>query len=77
MFNYQQQMNQFKEQMARAGISGTALIDIQPAKGIIRIKIQAAPEKLPTIITNFTQFLTMSLGVMNIDAKVHVTQEDQ
>jgi hypothetical protein len=77
MFNYQQQMNQCKEQMARAGISGRALIDIQPAKGIIRIKIQATPEKLPGIIQNYAQVLTMSLGMLNIEAKVHVTQEDQ
>jgi len=77
MFNYQQQMNQCKEQMAHAGISGSAIIDIQPTKGIIRIKIQALPEKLPMIITNYSQFLTMSLGVMNIDAKVHITQEEK
>ncbi len=77
MFNYQQQMNQCKEQMARSGISGSAIIDVQPAKGIIRIKIQTAPDKLPTIITNFTQLLAMSLGVMNIDAKVHITEEEK
>ncbi len=47
MYNYEDQMNQFREHMARSGFSGTAIIDVHPSTGTIRIKVNTTqPEQL-------------------------------
>jgi len=78
MFNYENQMNQFREQMARAGFSGDAIIDVHPSTGVIRIKVNTTPpENLVSFVTNYVQFLRISLGAMNIEARVHFAQEEK
>ena len=76
MFNYENQMNQFREQMARAGFSGNAIIDVHPSNGIIRVKLNTIPqENLVSFVTNYAQFVNMSLGAMNIEARVHFAED--
>jgi len=70
MFNFEPQMKQFREQMVQAGFSGSAIVDVHPTNGIIRIKVNTSPpENLISFITNYAQFLNISLGVMNIESR--------
>ena len=78
VYNYEDQMNQFREHMARSGFSGTAIIDVHPSAGIIRIKVTVPPPaNLATIVANYAQFVSMSLGAMNIEARVHFAEEEK
>ena len=78
MFNYEDQMNQFREQARRAGFSGNAIIDVHPSSGIIRIKMAVPPPaNLGAVVANYAQFVSMSLGAMNIDARVHFAEEEK
>jgi len=78
MFNYEDQMNQFREQARRAGFSGNAIIDVHPSSGIIRIKMAVPPPaNLASVVANYAQFLSMSLGAMNIEARIHFAEEEK
>ena len=78
MFNYEDQMNQFREQARRAGFSGNAIIDVHPSSGIIRIKMAVPPPaNLAAVVANYAQFVSMSLGAMNIEARVHFAEEEK
>lgn len=78
MFNIEGQMNQSREYARQAGLAGNAIIDVHPSSGIIRIKINVVPpESALSFITNYTQFLNMSLTALNIEAKVHLAQEEK
>jgi hypothetical protein len=77
MFNFDQQMNQSKQQAAQAGFSGSAIIDAHPSTGIIRIKLTTSPpESLASFVTNYIQLLNMSLGAMNVETRVHIAEEE-
>ena len=74
-FNFQRQIEQSKQQAAQIGFSGSAIVDVQPASGIIRLKISSSPpESLKPFITNYINFLMMSLNAMNIDVKIHISE---
>ena len=76
MFNFEQQMNQTRQQAAQAGFSGSAIVDAHPATGILRIKITTSPpESLESFVTNYLQFLNMSLTAMNVEARIHIAEE--
>ena len=76
MHNYEDQMNRFRDHMARSGFSGTAIIDVHPSTGIIRIKMNTArPEQLKPFITGYAQMLNILLTASNIEAKMHVSEE--
>jgi len=78
MFNYEDQMNQFREQARRAGFSGSAIIDVHPSAGIIRIKVNTTPpENLKPFITGCTQMLNILLAASNIEARVHFAEEEK
>ena len=78
MYNFEQQMNQFREQARQAGFSGNAIIDVHPSSGIIRIKMAVPPPaNLATVVTNYAQFVSMSLGAMNIETRVHFAEEEK
>jgi hypothetical protein len=78
MYNFEQQMNQYREQARQAGFSGNAIIDVHPSSGVIRIKVSVPPKaNIRDFITGYTQFLTVSLGAMNIEARVHFTEEEK
>jgi hypothetical protein len=78
MFNFDQQMNQSKQQAAQAGFSGTAIIDAHPLTGIIRIKLTTSPpESLASFVNNYIQLLNMSLGAMNVETRVHIAEEEK
>lgn len=78
MNNLEQQMNQYREQARQMGFSGNALIDVHPSSGVIRIKVSVPPKSnIRDFLNGYTQFLTMSLGMMNVEAKVHFTEEEQ
>ncbi len=78
MFNFQGQLNQSREYARQAGLAGTAIIDVHPGSGIIRIKVNVVPpESTPSFITNYAQFLNMALTALNIEAKVHFAQEEK
>jgi len=78
MFNFEQQMNHFREQARQAGFSGNAIIDVHPSSGIIRIKMAVPPPaNLATVVVNYAQFVSMSLGAMNIEARVHFAEEEK
>ena len=77
MFNFEQQINQTRQQAAEAGFSGSAIVDVHPSKGIVRIKISTSPpESLASFVTNYLQFLNMSLGAMNVEARIHIAEEE-
>ncbi|MCX8126638.1 MAG: hypothetical protein N3E40_05835, partial [Dehalococcoidia bacterium] len=66
MYNFEDQMNQFREQARRAGFSGNAIIDVHPSSGIIRIKMAVPPPaNLGAVVANYARFVSMSLGAMN------------
>ncbi len=78
MYNFEDQMNQFREHAARAGFSGNAIIDVRPGSGIIRIKVDTTPpESLRSFITGYTQFLDLSLRSMNVQARIHIAEEEK
>lgn len=71
-----QQVEQARQQAAQAGFSGTAILDIHPRSGIIRIKVSTIPpENVQAFITNYVNFLTMSFNAMNIEVGMHVAEE--
>ena len=75
-YNYEDQMNQFREHMARSGFSGTAIIDVHPSAGIIRIKVNTTPlENLKPFVTGCAQMLNILLAASNIEARMHVSEE--
>lgn len=71
----EQQAEQYKQQLANAGFSGTALLDVQTSKGIFRIKLNVPPDKLEQVMTAYTNMLTMSLRAMNLEVKTHVEEK--
>jgi len=76
MFNLDSQLNQFKQQAAQAGFSGTGILDVQTKSGLIRLKLNTVPaEKLSSFTEGFYQCLVMVLNGMNIQVKVHIEQE--
>ena len=78
MYNFENQMNQFREQARQAGFSGSAIIDVHPSSGIIRIKMAVpSPANLEAVVANYAQFLSMSLGAMNIEARVRFAEEEK
>ena len=78
MYNFEQQMNQFREQARQAGFSGNAIVDVHPSSGIIRIKLAVPPHaNLGAVVANYAQFVSMSLGAMNIEARVHFAEEEK
>jgi hypothetical protein len=78
MFNIEGQMNQYREQARQAGLAGNAIIDVHPASGIIRIKVNVVPlESTLSFVTNYAQLLNISLTAMNIETKVHFAQEEK
>ena len=77
MNNYEDQMNQFREHMARSGFSGTAIIDVHPSTGIIRIKVNVTPpENLKPFTTGCGQMLNILLAASNIEPKMHISEEN-
>lgn len=75
--NIEQQVEQKKQQAAQTGLSGTAILDIHPATGIMRLKINLVPpEKLGEFITNYAKVITMSLSSVNISVKTHVAEKE-
>lgn len=70
----EQQVAGFRQQMANVGFTGSAIIDIHPNTGIIRIKLNVPPEKLGQFITNYTNVLKMSLNAMNLEVKTHIEE---
>ena len=76
MFNLDGQLNQFRQQAAQAGFSGTGILDVQPISGLIRLKLNTVPpEKLSQFTEGFSQCLAMMLNGMNIQVKVHIERE--
>ena len=75
--NIEQQVEQKKQQAAQTGLSGTAILDIHPATGIMRLKINLTPpEKIGEFIVNYAKVITMSLNSVNISVKTHVAEKE-
>ena len=76
MNNMEQQVNQFRQHSAQMGFSGTAILDVHPSSGIIRLKLNSnPPESLQPFTTNYAGFLKMSLNAMNVEVKMHIAEE--
>jgi len=76
MLNLGGQLNQFRQQAAQAGFSGSGIMDVHPSTGVIRLKLNTLPpEALKSFTENFSQALAMMLGGMNIQVKVHIERE--
>ncbi|NVM21741.1 MAG: hypothetical protein HWN68_08175 [Desulfobacterales bacterium] len=72
----EQQIAESKQKAAQTGFGGSAIIDVNPATGIIRMKIKTnSPERLKPFMGQYPQILAMSLTALNIEVKVHVAQE--
>ena len=77
MDNVEQQIAQQKQQAAQGGLSGTAILDIHPTTGIMRLKINLIPpEKVGEFIRNYANVITMSLNSVNISVKTHITEKE-
>jgi len=77
MTNIEQQVEQKKQQAAQTGLSGTAILDIHPTTGIMRLKINLTPpEKIGEFIVNYAKVITMSLNSVNISVKTHVAEKE-
>jgi len=75
--NIEQQVEQKKQQAAQTGLSGTAILDIHPTTGIMRLKINLTPpEKIGEFIVNYAKVITMSLNSVNISVKTHVAEKE-
>lgn len=75
--NIDQQLAQKKQESAKAGLSGTAILDIHPSTGIIRLRINLVPpEKIGEFIKNYANVITMSLNAANITVKTYTDGED-
>jgi len=75
--NIEQQVEQHKQQASQGGLSGTAILDIHPTTGIMRLKINLTPpEKIGEFITNYARIITMSLNSVNISVKTHVAEKE-
>lgn len=76
MDNVEQQVAQQKQQSAQAGLSGTAILDIHPTTGIMRLKINLIPpEKIGEFVTKYAKIVVMSLSSANISVKTYVDEE--
>jgi uncharacterized protein (DUF2252 family) len=74
----EQQVEQYRQQSAQSGFSGSAIVDINPGSGIIRLKIKTIPpESIQQFITNYINIIVMSLNTVNINVKIHVTEEEK
>lgn len=73
----EQQVERQKQQAAQGGLSGTAILDIHPTTGIMRLKINLIPpEKIGEFVTNYANVIIMSLNSVNISVKTHVAEEE-
>lgn len=79
MYNsMQDQMGQFREQAASTGFSGSAIMDVHPDIGIIRIKINTVPpQALGQFTEGFSQLMTMMLGGVNIAVRKKISKESK
>ena len=76
MNSIEEQVAQAKQQAVQTGFGGSAILDVHPSTGIIRLKVNSVPpEKLGEFIMNYTNILIMSLNAMNINVKTHVDQD--
>ena len=73
----QSQFEQFRQQAAGAGFSGSGLIDVHPGTGVIRLKLAIPPPANQKVFTEqFAQGLAVMLGGMNISVKIHTSDEE-
>jgi len=71
------QVESFRQQAASAGLSGQGLIDVQPGRGIIRIKLDIAPPADQAVFTEqFSRVLGVMLSGMNVSVRTHVSEQD-
>jgi len=76
MFSTHQQIEQARQQVALAGFSGTAMIDVHPSDGFLRLKVKVDPaDKLTEFMTNYADIVAMTLVIMNIQVKMHITKD--
>jgi len=76
MFEYMNQINQIRQQTSQQGLSGTAIIDVQPEAGVIRLKVSTMPpENIGPFINGLIQLLSVVLTAANNTFKVHVTED--
>ena len=72
----QGQFNHFKEQAVQAGFSGTGILDVHPASGIIRLKLTIPPPaNQKAFVRQFAEGLVIMLSGMNISTKIHFAEE--
>lgn len=76
MNSFEQQMEQARQQIAQTGFSGTAIMDVHPSSGFLRLKVNVSPpEKLVEFMTNYANLAVTLLAVMNIQAKVNIAED--
>jgi len=74
--SFQQQMEQARQQVAQAGFAGSAVIDVHPSDGFLRLKVKVDPaDKLMEFMTNYADIVAMTLVMMNIQVGVHVDKD--
>jgi hypothetical protein len=75
--NVEQQEQQLAQAAAQAGLSRTAILDVHPTTGIIRLKVNLVPlEKTREFITTYAKaIIAVSLGAANISVKTYVGEE--
>lgn len=72
----EQQVENIRQQAVQAGISGSALVDIQPSRGIIRVKVNMpSKEQVRPFTQNYGQVICASLQGLNLSVKRHIAEE--
>ena len=71
------QFEQFRQQAAGAGFSGTGILDVHPASGIIRLKLTIPPPANQKVfVKQFAEGLVIMLSGMNISTKINFAEEE-
>jgi hypothetical protein len=70
-------MEQVRQQAAQMGFGGTAIMDVQPARGIIRLKLGLTqPAQTGPFTIRYANIIATLLGAMNVQTKLY-QEEDQ
>jgi hypothetical protein len=77
MTDFESQSEQVRGYATAMGLSGSAVVDVHPSRGFLRVKVKlTSPQMLPEFMANYANLVTMTLGAMNVQAKVHINNEE-
>ena len=70
--SFQGQFELAKQMAQQSGIKGTAYIDLKPANGFLRLKLEVTPiERQSMLISGFAQVLAQGSQLFGLEVKMH------